>query len=174
MGQMKSILFITVFFLVLAVTTIGQEKKNAIGARLGLSSGISYQLMVDEFRGDKGFMSFRDGGIQLTAMIESYRPLYLEFTDKMYFYTGMGAHIGFTRWQSGNWIWSNPFKYYTQANYYSIAPVIGLDGIIGLEFRLDRIPLTFSLDAKPFFELFGQNIFRLSVFDIGLSMKVHF
>jgi hypothetical protein len=71
-------------------------------------------------------------------------------------------------------LWSDPFRYYAQANYFSIAPVIGLDAIIGMEFRLDRIPLTFSLDAKPFFELFGQNMFRLSVFDIGLSVKVHF
>ena len=154
--------------------TFGQDKKHAIAARLGLSSGISYQLMVDEFRGYKGFVSFRDGGVQFTALIESYRPLYLNFTDKMYFYSGMGAHIGFTRWQSGNWLWSDQFRYYSQANYFSIAPVIGLDAIIGMEFRLDRAPLTFSLDAKPFFELFGQNMFRLSVFDVGLSVKVHF
>ena len=158
----------------MGASTFAQEKKHAVGARLGLSSGITYQMMVDQFRGYKGFMSFRDGGIQLTALIESYRPLYLDFTDKMYFYTGMGAHIGFTRWQSRNWLWSNPFRYYPQANYYSIAPVIGLDAIIGMEFRLERIPLTFSLDAKPFFELFGQNIFRLSVFDLGFSVKVHF
>ena len=171
---MRSILLIIILFLALGVNTFGQERNHAIAARFGLSSGISYQLMVDEFRGYKGFMSFRDGGVQFTGMIESYRPLYLDFTDKMYFYTGMGAHVGFTRWQSGNWLWSNPFRYYPQANYYSFAPVIGLDGIIGLEFRLDRIPMTFSLDAKPFFELFGQNMFRLSIFDVGLSVKVHF
>jgi hypothetical protein len=150
----------------------GQESKHAISGRVGLSSGIAYQLMVDDFRGYKGMMSFRDGGIQITALIESYRPLYLKFTDKMYYYTGMGAHIGFTRWPHQRGFIANPFRYYRGKGHF--APVIGMDAIIGLEFRLSRIPLTFSLDAKPFFELFGQNIFRLSLFDIGLSVKIHF
>ncbi len=153
-----------------------QEHRHAISGRVGLSSGIAYQIMVDEFRGYKGMLSFREGGLQLTALIESYRPLYLKFTDKMYYYTGMGAHIGFTRYPPRRGLFVNPFRYYYGGYNGSghFAPVIGLDAIIGLEYRLDRIPLTFSLDIKPFFELFGQTIFRLSLFDIGLSAKFHF
>jgi len=149
-----------------------QEKKHAVSGRVGLSSGLTYQIMIDDFRGYKGMLSFRDGGAQITALLESYRPLYLNFTDKMYYYTGMGAHIGFTRFPPRHGIFPNPFRYYGSGGHF--APVIGLDAIIGLEYRLDRIPLTFSLDVKPFFELFGQTIFRLSLFDIGLSVKVHF
>lgn len=174
MEQMRSIIIVAAMILSLAGSVRSQEHRHAISGRVGLSSGIAYQLMVDDFRGYKGFVSFRDGGMQFTGLIESYRPLYLDFTDKMYFYTGMGAHIGFTRWQSGNWIWANPFKYYRQATWNHVLPVFGLDAIIGLEYRLTRIPMTFSLDVKPFFELFGQNIFRLSLFDVGLSVKVHF
>ena len=147
-----------------------QVKKHAVSARLGLSSGVAYQIMVDDFRGYKGLLTFREGGVQLTALLESYRPLYLKFTDKMYYYTGMGAHIGFTRYPPRRGFFAvNPFTYYSGEGHF--APVIGLDAIIGLEFRLDRIPLAFSLDAKPFFELFGQNIFRLSLLDFGLSLK---
>lgn len=169
---MRSIIITVFLFLLLTSGTKGQEHKHAISGRAGLSSGIAYQIMVDDFRGYKGLMSFRDGGIQITALIESYRPLYLKFTDKMYYYTGMGAHIGFTRWPPQRGLYPNPFYTYDGNGHF--APVIGLDGIIGLEFRLSRIPLTFCLDAKPFFELFGQTIFRLSLLDFGLSIKIHF
>ena len=174
MGQIRSIIIILLLVLLMVEVVTGQDRRHAVSGRIGLSSGIAYQLMVDEFRGYRGFISFRDGGIQLTGMIESYRPIYLNFTDKIYYYTGMGAHIGFTRWQSGNWLWSDPFRYYRQVTWNHVLPVIGLDAIMGIEYRIERIPLTFSLDVKPFFELFGQNIFRLSLFDIGLSVKIHF
>ncbi len=166
----KIITIILVSFVCIQAST--QEYKNAVGVRLGLTSGFTYQRQVDEFRGYKGMLSFRDGGLQITALLESYRPLYLKFTDKMYYYTGLGAHIGYTLYQPQRGILTNPLRYSYRYGHFS--PVIGLDAIIGLEFRLDRAPLAFSLDAKPFFELFGQNIFRLSLFDIGLTIKYTF
>ena len=149
-----------------------QERKHELGLRLGLSSGISYTMHVDQFRAYKGLLSFREGGVQITAMIESSRPLYVNFTDKLYYYTGIGAHVGFTRFQPRRSFFTNPFNF--SYSYGHFAPVMGLDGIIGIEFRFDRTPLAFAIDAKPFFELFGQSIFRLSVFDIGISMKYSF
>jgi len=168
---MRSIIFIAIVLSALSLQVQGQEKRHAISGRVGLSSGIAYQMKVDDFRGYKGLMSFRDGGIQITALIESYRPMYLKFTDKMNYYLGMGAHIGFTRWAPKRGLYPNPF-YYSSSGAF--APVIGLDAILGIEYRLERAPLSFSLDAKPFFELFGHTIFRLSLLDFGLSIKVHF
>lgn len=169
---MKSLIITVLLMGLLFFNTRAQDYKNAIGGRIGLSSGITYQHQIDEFRGYKGLMSFRDGGIQITALLESYRPLYLKFTDKMYYYTGLGAHIGFTRYQPQRGFLSNPFRY--SYRYGSFSPVIGMDAIIGLEIRCAKAPLAFNLDVKPFFELFGQNIFRLSLFDIGFTMKVIF
>ena len=169
---MKSVIFTILLVITICFQVHAQEYRNAIGGRIGLSTGFTYQHQLDDFRGYKGMLSFRDGGIQLTALIESYRPLYLNFTNKMFYYTGMGAHIGYTRYQPQRGFLTNPFR--RSYGYGNFAPVIGLDAIIGLEFRLDRAPLAFCLDAKPFFELFGQNIFRLSLFDIGFSMKFTF
>lgn len=151
---------------------MGQDYKNAIGARIGLSTGVSYQHNIDQFRGYSGLMSFRDGGIQITGMLVSTRPIYANFTDKLYFYVGMGAHVGFTRWEPQNKFWSNPFY----RPYYggSFAPVIGFDGTAGIEYRLNRAPISFCLDAKPFIEFFGQNIFRLELLDIGFTIKFTF
>jgi hypothetical protein len=169
---MKSILITFLLSGLLFFQLHSQENKNAVSARLGLSSGFTYQHQIDQFRGYKGMLSFRDGGVQVTALLESCRPLYVNFTDKLFYYTGMGAHIGYTRYQPQRGFFANPFR--VNYRYGHFAPVIGLDAIIGLEWRMNRAPISFCLDAKPFFELFGQNIFRLAVFDIGLSMKFTF
>ena len=149
-----------------------QDHRHVLGARVGINSGITYEYRVDQFRGYRGMMSFREGGIQLLGMIQSYRPLYLNFTDKLYYYAGLGAHAGFTRFQPRHSFLANPFLF--NYAYGRFAPVIGMDVMLGIEYRLDRLPLIFALDAKPFFELFGQNIFRLSPLDIGLSIKFIF
>jgi hypothetical protein len=166
----KLVILLGIILMMLCVRA--QELKHEIGLRLGLSSGISYEMHVDQFRAYKGLLSFREGGVQITAIIESTRPLYVNFTDRLYYYTGIGAHVGFTRFPPKNRFFGNPFNF--SYNYGRFAPVLGLDGIIGLEYQLDRSPLSFCIDAKPFFELFGQNIFRLSLFDIGISMKYSF
>lgn len=166
----KGVILLGIILTVLCIRA--QELKHEIGLRLGLSSGISYEMHVDQFRAYKGLLSFREGGVQITAMIESTRPLYANFTDKLYYYTGIGAHVGYTRFPPKNRFFGNPFNF--SYKYGHFAPVMGLDGIIGLEYQLDRSPLSFCIDAKPFLELFGQNIFRLSLFDIGISMKYSF
>lgn len=170
--HMKRILLTGVLLILILWTAGAQENRHEIGLRYGLSSGISYKMKVDEFRAYKGMLTYREGGLQLTALIESTRPLYVNFTDKLHYYTGLGAHVGFTRQVARRGFWANPF--YSSYTKGRIAPVIGMDAIIGLEYRLDRVPLSFAIDAKPFFELFGQYIFRLALFDIGFSIKYSF
>lgn len=170
---MKKIILSGALMLLILWQACAQEKRHEIGLRVGLSSGISYKLKVDQFRAYKGLLTFREGGLQVTAMIESSRPLYVKFTDKLSYYTGIGAHLGYTQYKAKRGFWANPFNF-SYSSYRNFAPVLGMDAIIGLEYRLDRVPLSFTLDAKPFFELFGQYIFRLSLIDFGLSIKYSF
>jgi hypothetical protein len=170
---MRTLLLSFILVTAFLVKLHGQDyKKNAIGVRLGLSSGITYEHNVDAFRGYKGLLSFREGGIQITGLIESHRPLYLNFTNKMYYYVGMGAHVGYTRYPPQWGAFYKPFQGYSGQPHF--APVIGMDAIIGLEYRLSNTPLSFCLDAMPFFEFFGQNIFRLALLNIGFSIKILF
>lgn len=169
---MKSII-LSIFILFILITVgHSQDYKHAIGARVGLSSGITYEYNVDQFRGYRGMLSFREGGMQVTGMLQSTRPIYAKFTDKLYYYAGLGAHVGFTRYPPKRGFFSNPFRVPSSGGRF--APVIGLDAIIGLEYRLNRAPISFCLDAKPFLELFGQTIFRFAFFDIGFTMKFTF
>ncbi len=169
---MKKLIVLLLLICLFAAGVQSQDHRHVLGARIGLSTGLTYEYRVDPFRAYKGMMSFREGGVQLMGMIQSCRPLYVNFTDKLYYYAGLGAHIGFTRFQPRRSFLANPFRF--NYAYGHFAPVIGLDAMLGIEYRIDRLPLIFALDAKPFFELFGQNIFRLSPFDIGLSIKFTF
>lgn len=66
----------------------------------------------------------------------------------MYWYVGGGAHIGFfdDRYHVG-WGTSTGRTY----------TVIGVDGIIGLEYVFADIPINISADWKPAINLVGHN-----------------
>ena len=65
----------------------------------------------------------------------------------MNWYAGFGAHIGF--WDGNNTRWGDDRSY----------TVIGLDGILGLEYNFTEIPVNFSIDWKPSFNLVGYSGF---------------
>ena len=76
-----------------------------------------------------------------------------------WFYGG-GAHLG--SWNSGS---NNP---YWAGNNYKGSTILGIDGIIGLDYVLEDLPLNFSLDFKPAINLingggFWGDDFALSV-----------
>ncbi|MDZ7633843.1 MAG: hypothetical protein U5L72_05170 [Bacteroidales bacterium] len=58
-----------------------------------------------------------------------------DWTPNLDWFIGPGAHIGF---------WNE-----SKQNEYGTGVVIGVDGIIGLEYTLDDIPLNFSVGLGP-------------------------
>jgi hypothetical protein len=146
-----------------------QYMKNSIGLRGGISEGITYQRFLHEHRDIKLLLSFRDNGTQLTLMSSKYESVAGRFKDNLYFYYGMGVPGGFTR--NVNLLWhftsGRPENSITRA-------VIGADGLLGVEYRIYSIPLSFGFEYKPFFDLFGHRIFRLALGDLGFTFRYHF
>ncbi|MCF8234669.1 MAG: hypothetical protein K9G67_08970 [Bacteroidales bacterium] len=165
-------------FLLITVLTIsslfvrGQEYRQYAGLRGGVSSGISYKLFKNEVKALEALLAYRDGGIQFTALIETYKPLYLKNTDRLYMYTGLGAHIGYTSWHRGQTSFLPLFR--TRFFNRNFSPVIGLDIAAGLEYRFYNTPLVLGLNIKPFFDIFGRNFFNLHLFDVGFSIHYTF
>ena len=62
----------------------------------------------------------------------------------MNWYYGLGAHIGF--WDGNYTNWGTPGENYA---------VIGVDGIIGLEYNFSEIPFNIGLDWKPAINIIG-------------------
>ncbi len=161
--------------LIICMSCLGLKAQTHIqylGLRGGVSYGISSKIFNGEFKALEGLLSFRSRGVQLTALIETYKPLYLKHTDRVYFYSGMGAHLGYTGWREDRFLKSNLFRNDFSTRKYS--PVLGLDGILGVEYRFREVPLVAAVDYKPFFDLFGQNFFNIHLWDFGFSIRYVF
>ncbi len=120
-----------------------QDYENAIGLRFGLSNGISFKHFIATNDAVEGILSTRYGGFNITGLFERHTSAF--DTDGLYFFYGGGAHLGSfnNEWFSDN----------------SSHIVIGVDGIIGLEYVFTEVPLNVSLDWKPGFNLIGYTGF---------------
>ena len=66
----------------------------------------------------------------------------------MKWYFGVGGHIGFWNGDYTNHYWGEPGTTYT---------VVGIDGILGLEYSFSEIPINIGLDWKPAFNIVGYS-----------------
>jgi hypothetical protein len=96
-------------------------------------------------------------------------PIPFKTVENFFFYYGVGGHVGFEQWYRRYHYDNQPDTYY----YRHVAtPVVGVDGIAGIEYRLKKVPLAFGFDYKPYFNLFGEQFFDMNMGDFGFSFKV--
>lgn len=147
-----------------------QGGKNEAGLRGGCSWGANLRLFSDETNAAEALLSFRDGGIQLAAIREKFMPALLTYSGNIFFYYGYGGHLGFTTW------WRE--KYLEDYDAYTClrraAPLAGIDGAAGIEYRFYKMPLTAGFDFKPFAEIGGQKFFRINLWDFGINIRYNF
>lgn len=160
--------------LLLPLIARSQDYTASAGLRGGYSSGLVFKGFAEEDKALEGLLSWREGGMQFTILLESYRPVFLEYSDHLFLYLGYGAHVGYTRsyhrYKDDFTIYGHPTYYYQRR----ASPVIGADVIAGLEYRLYRIPLAISLDIKPFAEILGNPFFDLRLGDMAFSVRYTF
>jgi hypothetical protein len=142
---MKKILIITLLIMFGSLAAKAQYS-NAIGVRGSLYSGITYKTSAGnnyfEFIG-----ATRWGGFNFTALWEKNNAI--SEVPNLYWYYGFGGHVGI--WDRDRAVWFDEPG--------DDAVVIGVDGIIGLEYAFDEIPFCISLDYKPAFNLVGYTGF---------------
>ena len=85
-------------------------------------------------------MFFREG-VRFTGLYE-FHFYNIEGVNGLAWYVGPGAHIGFYI----------P-KYKTQ---YNTAADIGIDGVIGLDYKIKNTPINLSLDWQPSYSILGN------------------
>ncbi|HRY99523.1 MAG TPA: hypothetical protein P5550_10760 [Bacteroidales bacterium] len=160
--------------LLLPLLLAGQDYSTSVGGRGGYSSGITFKGFLDEYRAVEAMLSWRGGGMQFTMLAQSYRPVMLEYSDHLFLFAGYGAHVGYTRWYTrhtgSQTIYGHPTYFYSRRS----SPVIGADAILGLEYRMYRVPLAMSLDLKPYLELFGERFVSIMPVDMAFSLRYTF
>jgi hypothetical protein len=155
---------IIIIAMILGIASSGiiqaQDYHTGLGIRGGFNSGISIKHFYTTDIAIEGVLSTRWNGFKITGLAEWHRPIF--DTQGMYFYYGGGAHIG---------IWD------TEKDYYG-DPIagnsffIGVDGVIGLEYAFQGIPLSLGLDWKPGFEIISD--FGFTHDEIALSIRYLF
>lgn len=164
---MKRILIIGAF-LFISNFIWAQGYTNAIGLRGGLSPGFEYRFYSDDTNSYKLLLSWRNDGLQLHALKEFHRFDLFEFSENLVFVYGAGIHAGYETW--------NEVHYYNNTSWYDsrTAMLAGLDGLAGVEYVFYEVPISIGLEVKPYFDLFGKNMFRLQPFDFAFTVKYLF
>jgi hypothetical protein len=163
---MKKLFYLILLF---SLPAAAQDYSRAAGLRGGLSSGFTYRQHLEPEIAYEGMLSFRQGGMQFTVLRENIRPAMFEFSDDFFFTFGYGGHLGFN--YTDHYI-----IMFQEYNYYGkrFSPLIGVDGYVGLEYRIPVIPLQVGMDLKPFFEFSMFEFFRLVPWDFAFNIKYIF
>lgn len=167
-----------VFILVLIFSWAeAQENQKQAGFRFGNTTGFTGRIITENNFAFEGILGFRNGGMQLYGLVESRKPIYLKRLENMFIYFGGGAHVGFVRWNDYN-NYYDPFNgnYNYKDNYHDwhTGMAFGIDGIVGMEYAFNSVPISLALDFKPFFEFYGPFYLRANFWDFGFHVRYNF
>ena len=135
---------VIVFIIVMSFVCVasGQEYKTGIGIRAGFSSGLTIKHFESRDAAFEGLLTTRWQGFDITGLYEIHNQAFE--VNHLNWYYGGGAHIGF---YNGNDVtWGRSGASYT---------VVGIDGIIGIEYTFDELPINLGIDWKPALNLIG-------------------
>ena len=169
---MKKAAFI-ILTLLLTVSAFSQVFEKQIGLRLGVTPGITGKIIKDDKTAIEGILGFRNGGIQIYGLVESYHALIKTNTQHWMMYFGGGGHLGYVNGYDKVRRWSNSAGYYYEEQRIA-GPVFGIDGVIGTDYTFHKVPITLSIEFKPFVELQDFRKFKVNFWDFGFGIKYSF
>lgn len=143
---MKKTIMISLASLFFSVLCFSQDYNTGIGLRGGFTNGLTIKHFVSSNHAIEGIISTRWQGLELTGLYEFQKPF--PGADRLNWYIGFGGHVGF--WNGDHSYWGTPGTEYT---------VVGLDGILGMEYNFREVPINIGLDWKPELNLFGYRGF---------------
>lgn len=117
-------------------STQSSSYRTALGVKVWDGGGISFKHFLQDKAALELIGYFWNRGTRITGLYEIHGPI--SGAGGLQWYIGPGAHIGF---------------YNTR---YGDGAFIGVDGVIGLDYKFRGAPINVSLDWQPSFE-FGDN-----------------
>ena len=156
---MKKIMLLFFVIGIISLTTNAQDYTTGIGIRGGTSNGLTVKHFIGKRSALEGLLATRWEGFNITGLYEMHATAF--DTRHLYWYYGFGGHIGF--WNGAHNPWFNDHRTYS---------VVGIDGIIGLEYNIIVIPFNIGLDWKPGLNLIGYSGFWGD--ELALSVRFTF
>ncbi|MBV9986924.1 MAG: hypothetical protein JO301_04560 [Chitinophagaceae bacterium] len=135
-------LYCCFFCLLLAAGVSGQSikgytYKTALGVKVLDGAGITLKSFMNSNTAIEGVGFFWRQGFRITGLYEIHGNI--SGAPGLKWYVGPGAHIGFYN-----------------KDYFSGSTTAGVDGVLGLDFKVNGAPINFSIDWQPSFE-FASN-----------------
>jgi len=136
-----------IFVILLTLPAAGaaaQDYHSGIGLRAGLFNGLTAKHFLTEQYAAEVLLTTRWNGFNLvlTGLYEAH------FDDldpeRLRWFYGFGCHVGF--WSGDDVTWTDPGDSHV---------VVGADGIVGIEYAFEEMPVALSLDWKPTLNLIG-------------------
>ncbi|RYY84516.1 MAG: hypothetical protein EOO15_19190 [Chitinophagaceae bacterium] len=154
---MKKILLLIVSacaFITASAQNEGPDYRTAIGLKY-FPAGVTIKHFIGRKVALEGIGYLGKDGFRLTALAEFYSKL--GNVRGLNWYAGPGVHAGF---RSDHWKESHPNATNNLA--------IGVDGIVGIDYKFRGIPLNLSIDWQPSYNLSGENYFEARWGGIGI------
>jgi len=120
-------------------TTNSSSYGTALGVKVWDGGGISLKHFFAGNNAGEFIGYFWNQGFRLTGLYE----IHGNFAEApgLKWYVGPGAHLGF-------------YDYYRKSDHI-VGTYLGVDGVLGLDYKFKRAPINMSLDWQPSFE-FGD------------------
>ncbi|MBR6495860.1 MAG: hypothetical protein IKT28_01955 [Rikenellaceae bacterium] len=126
---------ISLLFCIMLFTGVkAQGYEWGVGLRGGYSYGLTAKYNFNAANSLEGILAFNHG-VHFTGLYQFNMPV---ISEGFRFYYGLGGNIG-------SWKKAETTKF-----------TLGVDGIVGLEYKIKQIPLLLSIDYKPCLNLIGH------------------
>jgi len=124
----------------------GSDYKTAVGVKI-YPGAITVKHFIKNDVALEGLASFWNYGFRITGLYEYHGDI--RDLDGLKWYIGPGAHLGF---------YNNDWK-----NRYTDRDTgidLGVDGVLGLDYKIKGAPINLSLDWQPSFTIISHTDFR--------------
>ena len=115
--------------------------KSAIGVKVSSGVAASYKTFITPKNALEVQSTFFKQGIRLVGLYK-FHSYSFAGAPGLGWYIGPGAHVGF---------WKKNYR-----DKYNSTADIGIDGVLGLDYRIKNAPINLSLDWQPSYSLLGN------------------
>lgn len=141
---MKNLFLILIIFIGGIVTSQAQDYGSAVGLRLGYPTSITFKKFVSENNAFEAYGGIRGIGIGTSIRANVAYLIHNDFQeiDRLKWYYGAGVGVAFYTFDAG-------FGVGESGTSFTVS------GYIGLEYTLEDVPVSFSVDWSPTYFLGG-------------------
>ncbi|HSV87768.1 MAG TPA: hypothetical protein VLH61_03930 [Bacteroidales bacterium] len=137
---MKRFILVVLFALLLVQIGRAQDYNSGIGIRGGVFSGVSFKHFLSENDALEFVGAFHHRGLLLTVLYQRHTNAF--DVPGLNWYYGGGGFLGF---YDG--------AYHPSWDVAGNQTVLGAAGIVGIEYKIEEIPISVGVDISPFIDI---------------------